>query len=122
MTKPKRDWAWKRLLGSAAPQQRTLNYRRPDFMTNAQGMTVRFHVPYPITPAAERFMGHVRKIEIEGEECWQWSGGDTFRVDEVKVTTPARFIYQEATGERLKRGEELRQVCKTPRYVRPAHR
>jgi hypothetical protein len=99
-----------------------LNYRRPDFMTNAQGLTVRFHVPYPITPAAERFMEHVRKIEIDDDECWQWTGGETFRVDEVKVTTPARFIYQEATGEKLRRGEELRQVCKTPRCVRPAHR
>jgi hypothetical protein len=99
-----------------------LSYRRPDFMTNAQGLTVRFHVPYPVTEAAERFMKKVRKVELDDEECWQWTGGETFRVDEVKVTTPARFIYQEATGEKLKRGEEVRQICKTPRCVRPAHR
>lgn len=53
MAKPKRDWAWKRLLGSATPKQRMLSYRRPDFMQNAQGLTVRFHVPYPIMPAAD---------------------------------------------------------------------
>jgi hypothetical protein len=116
------NWAWKRLLGAATPNQRRLNYRRPDFMQNAQGMTVRFHAPHPITPAAGRFMEKVRKIEIDGEECWRWTGGETFRVDDDTVTTPARFIYQEATGEKLRRGDKLRQTCKTPRCIRPAHR
>lgn len=101
-------------------------YREPDFMTNARGQLVRYHAPHPIRPAVERFMDMVNKIEIEIEidddECWQWTGGATFRVDDVKITTPARFIYQEATGEKLKRGEELRQTCKTPRCVRPFHR
>lgn len=67
-------------------------------------------------------MEMVRKIEIADDECWQWIGGETFRVDEVKITTPARFIYQEATGEKLRRGEKLRQTCKTASCVRPAHR
>lgn len=69
-------------------------------------------------PAIERFLAMVRKIEIDGDECWIVEA-ETFRVDEFTVTTPARFIYQEATGEKLQRSDALRQTCKTPRCARP---
>jgi hypothetical protein len=96
--KPPRDWAWKRLLEAASPKQRTLNYRRPDYMTNAHGQTVRYHAPHPVTPATERFMALVRIVpNADDLDCWQWHGGDTFRVDEQTVTTPQRFIWREAT-------------------------
>lgn len=119
--KPVRDWAWKRLLEGASPKQRMLNYRRPDFMTNAQGRTVRFHVPHKIIPAIDRFFALVRKVEVEDDECWIVDG-NTFRVDDLRITTPARFVWQEVTGEKLKRSDVLRQMCKTPHCVRPAHR
>jgi hypothetical protein len=119
--KPARDWAWKRLLEAAPPKERTLNYRRPDYMKNDQGQTVRFHVPHPVTPAIDRFFALIRKVEISDDECWV-ADGDTFRVDDLTVTTPARFIWQEVMGEKLKRGDALRQICKTPRCCRPAHR
>src|SRR5262245_35973748 len=119
--KPARDWAWRRLLEGASPKQRALNYRRPDYMINAQGRTVRFHAPHPITPAIERFFALVRKIDVDDDECWIVEG-DTFRVDDLIVTTPARFIWQEVTGEKLLRGDVLYQTCKTPRCCRPAHR
>lgn len=118
--KPARDWAWKRLTAPAGPKQ-PMNYRRPDYMLNAQGQTVRFHAPHPITPAIDRLLGMIRKVEIAGDECWIVDA-ETFRVDELTVTTPARFLYQETTGEKLRRGESLRQTCKTPRCARPAHR
>jgi hypothetical protein len=121
MDKPKRDWAWKRLTQAAGEKKRPLNYRKPDYMINGDGRTVRFHVPHPITPAIERLLTMIRKVEIDGDECWVVEG-KTFRVDEEMVTTPARFMYQEATGEKLRPGDALRQTCKTPRFVRPAHR
>ena len=122
--KPPRDWAWKRLTESAS-EKRPMSYRKPDFMLNAQGQTVRFHVPHPIVPAVERFMALVRSVACADdaeEDCWQWIGGDTFRVDDLTVTTPQRFIYQEATGEKLKDNESLYPTCQTPRCVRPSHR
>jgi hypothetical protein len=73
-----------------------MSYRKPDFMLNAKGQTVRFHVPHPIVPAVERFMALVRSVACADDaedDCWQWIGGDTFRVDDLTVTTPQRFIY-----------------------------
>jgi len=123
MAKPKRDWAWKRLTEAAGEKQRPPNYRRPDYMKNAQGRTVRFHVPYAIVPAIERFMAFVEIIPgVDDLDCWQWLGGDTFRVDEKTVTTLARFIWRETTGESLSDREALYQTCKTPWCCRPAHR
>jgi hypothetical protein len=55
-------------------------------------------------------------------DCWQWLGGDTFRVDEQTVTTSARFIWRKTTGEALGDREALYQICKTPSCCRPAHR
>jgi hypothetical protein len=123
MAKSKRDWAWKRLKDTAGEKDRPANYRRPDYMINAQGRTVRFHVPHAIVPAAERFMAFVEIVPgTDDLDCWQWFGGDTFRVDDKIVTTPARFIWRETTGETLGDGEALYQICKTPWCVRPAHR
>jgi hypothetical protein len=122
--KPPRDWTWKRLTEPAG-KKRPLNYRKPDFMLNAHGQTVRFHAPHPIVPAIERFMAFVRSVACADDaedDCWQWIGGDTFRIDELTVTTPQRFIYQEATGEKLKANESLFQLCQTPGCVRPSHR
>lgn len=55
--KPSRDWAWKRLR-EAAGEKRPPNYRKPDYMLNAHGQTVRFHVPHP-TGRAQRGVLHV---------------------------------------------------------------
>src|SRR6266511_3783248 len=85
-------------------------------------MERRFHVPHPILPAIERFRALVEVIEITDDDCWQWLGGDTFRVDDLIVTTPQRLIYQEATGEKLSDCEAMYQTCKTPTCFPHAHR
>ena len=123
MAKPKRDWAWKRLTEPAGEKKLPTNYRRPDYMKNAQGRTVRFHVPYAIVPAIERFMAFVEIVPgADDLDCWQWLGGDTFRVDDETVRTPARFIWRETTGETLSDRDALYQTCKTPWCCRPTHR
>jgi hypothetical protein len=123
MTKPKRDWAWKRFTEAAGEKKRSTNYRRPDYMINAQGRTVRFHVTHAIVPAIERFMAFVEIVSgADDLDCWQWLGSDTFRVDEETVTTPARFIWRETTGKMLSDREALYQTCKTPWCCRLAHR
>ena len=92
-------------------------------MLNAQSQTVWFHAPHPITPAIERFMALVRSAASANAadgDCWQWIGADTFRVDDLIVTTPERFIYQEATGEELHPDEALFQLCQRPRCAGPS--
>jgi hypothetical protein len=118
MTKPKRDWAWRRLLENAPPKQRALNYRRPDFMTNKRGQTVRYHAAHPTTPALDRFFKLTRRVRVDGEDCIVWEGGDTFRVDDDTVTTPARFYWEEMKGEPLVEGDKLRRACKTAGCVK----
>jgi len=118
MTKPKRDWMWKRLLESAPPQQRAMNYRRPDFMTNAHGRTVRYHAPHPMKPAIDRFFALTERVDVDGEYCIVWRGGDTFRVDDDTVTTPARFYWEAMGKEKLGENDKLRRGCHTPRCVK----
>lgn len=117
MAKRKRDWAWRRLLENAPAKERMLNYRRPDFMQNARGQTVRYHAPHPTTPALDRFFKMTNRVRVDGEECIVWTGGDTFRVDDDTVTTPARFYWEEMKGEKLNANDVLRRGCKTPRCV-----
>jgi hypothetical protein len=85
---------WRRLAegqpGANKPK-RAANYRRPDFMENAQGQTVRQHVPHPTTPALERFVALTERVLVGDDYCVVWRGGDTFRVDDDTITTPARF-------------------------------
>jgi hypothetical protein len=124
MAERKHNWMWRRLEEREAASQRrrrTVNYRRPDFMTNAQGQTVRQHCPHPTKPVIRRFFAMTQHVEIrEGDPCLVWKGGDTFKVDADTntVTTPARFYWEWATGEKLKDGEVLYRTCKTPRCVK----
>jgi len=121
MAKPKRDWAWRRLLGASGEggKVKPLNYRRPDFMENKQGRTVRFHCPHPTKAAEDRFFALTKQVEnYEGNPCVVWTGGDTFRVDDDTVTTPARFYWETMKGEKLAKNDVLRRGCKTPRCVK----
>jgi hypothetical protein len=118
MGKRKRDWAWRRLLENAPAKERVLNYRRPDFMTNKQGQTVRYHAPHPTTPALDRFFKLTKRVKVDGEECIVWTGGDTFRVDDDTITTPARFYWEAMKGEKLGEKDKLRRGCYTPRCVK----
>lgn len=119
MAKRKRDWCWRRLEEPAGERQpRVANYRRPDFMTNKRGQTVRFHAPHPTTPAAKRFFALVKVERIDGVEHVIWRGGDTFRVDDDTVTTPARFYFETMTGQKLGPGDVLRRGCKIPHCVK----
>lgn len=118
MAKRKRDWAWRRLAERGGPPQPT-NYRRPDYIVNAQGRTVRNHAPHPTTPALDRFFALTKQVEnYEGNPCVVWTGGDTFRVDDNTVTTPARFYWETMKGEKLTDNDVLRRDCKTPRCVK----
>src|SRR5262245_39170123 len=120
MANRKRDWTWRRLLGTPADGSKPapLNYRRPDFMTNAQGKTVRFHAPHPTKPALDRFMAMTERVRVNGDVCIVWRGGDTFRVDDDTVTTPARFYWEAMKSEKLGENDKLRRACKTPRCVK----
>src|SRR5688572_14450876 len=103
MAKRKHDWMWRRLTEGATGEKvrRTMNYRRPDLMTNADGLTVRSHSPHPIKPALDRFMARTKRVRIGADVCIVWDGGDTFRVDDDTVTTPARFYWEAMKGEKL---------------------
>lgn len=119
--KPKRDWMWKRLANQAtAPDRkpRPVNYRRPDFMTNKHGQTVRQHVPHPITPALERFTALTERRIVGDDTCVIWLGGDKFRVDDDTLASPARFYWEALLGEKLRDDEALYRACKTPRCVK----
>lgn len=112
---------WRRLAeGPAqAPRPRRLpNYRRPDFMENAQGQTVRQHAPHPTTPAIDRFIAMTERLLVGDDLCVVWRGGDTFRVDDDTVTTPARFYWEALLGEKLGPHEVLYRACKTPHCVK----
>src|SRR5262245_28391456 len=118
----KRNWMWRRLLESAPPKERALNYRRPDFMTNKHGQTVRHHAPHPTTPAIDRFFALTKRVNVDGEDFIVWTGGDTFRVDDDTVTTPARFYWETMKGEKLGEKDKLRRGCYTPRCVKHKRR
>lgn len=114
------DWTWKKLAEHEPKHSR--GDIQPDIIINPQGNTVRHHCDYKRTPALDRFTELIKKIQINDDECWQWLGGDTFRVDDDRVTTPQRFIYEEMTGEKLADQEKLVKTCRTPWCCRPAHR
>lgn len=119
----KHNWMWRRLEereASAQRRARVTNWRRPDFMTNAHGQTVRAHVPHPTTPAVERFLAMTERRLVGDDYCIVWKGGDTFKVDAEAniVAVPARFYWEMVTGEKLKEGEVLRRACKTPRCIK----
>jgi hypothetical protein len=122
MAERKHNWAWRRLAeaGEAVKQQRR-SPRPIELRGDPNLRAPREHVQRSIAPAAERFMALVERVEADDDQCWRWLGGKTFRVDEALITTPARFIYQEATGEKLGAADALYQTCKTLRCVRPAH-
>jgi len=123
-TKPARDWAWRRLLSVPADGKAPtpLNYRRPDFMTNKHGQTVRYHAPHPTTPALDRFFALTKQVEYGDDVCIVWTGGDTFRVDDDTITTPARFYWEQMKGEKLGEKDKLRRACYTPRCVKHKRR
>lgn len=122
MAKRKHNWMWRRLAEGppgGEKKYRPTNYRKPDLIENKEGRMVRYHAPHPITPALDRFFALTRQVEnYEGDPCIVWDGGDTFRVDDDTVTTPARFYWEAMKGEKLGAGEVLRRACKTPRCVK----
>ena len=120
MAERKRNWMWRRLAeGPEGKNRRPTNYRRPDYMINKQGETVRYHAPHPMTPGLIRFLRKTERVFIDPEDaCIVWTGGDTFRVDGATVTTPARYYWEAFTGEKLKPADVLYRTCKTPRCVK----
>lgn len=118
MAKRTRDWAWRRLAEGEGKQYRPPNYRKPDFQINKQGKTVRQHCPHPTTPALDRFFKLTKRVRIGDDVCIVWQGGETFRVNDDVVTTPARFYWEEMRGEKLGDNDVLRRDCKTPRCVK----
>lgn len=117
-----RDWTWKKLEDRQRDRQRHASSRRPDYMENASGLTVRYHVPHPRTEAAERFAAMTRQVDAGLDQtCLVFTGGATFRVDDDTVTTPRRFIYEYLMEEKLPRDVRLRTLCRTPKCCRIAH-
>lgn len=93
-------------------------YRKPDYIQNRFGQTVKAHVDYPRTDAAERFRKKTERVLIGDDYCVVWRGGETFRIDDDKVTTPARYYYEAICGETLTKGVPLVQTCTTARCVK----
>ena len=98
-----------------------MSWRRPDYLVNRHGQTVRFHCDYPRTDALERFMKLTKRVLTEDDYCIVFTGGTRFRVDDETITTPARFIYQALMGEKLSEAVYLIRTCKTPRCCRLSH-
>lgn len=99
-----------------------MEYRQAEFIANKQGMIVRPQKLKDRRPAITRFLEMTERVKNGDDYCLVWRGGDTFRVDDDTVTTPARFIYQEITGETLPPRWRLVQTCKTPNCVKSSHR
>jgi hypothetical protein len=118
--KPPRDWMWKRLAETASPRAFP-TWRRPDYLINRFGEQVRFHCEYPRSEAIDRFMAMTRRVLTEEDYCIVFTGGKRFRVDDDLVTTPARFIYQALSGQKLPESEYLFRACSTPRCCRLSH-
>jgi hypothetical protein len=58
------------------------------------------------------------RVLVRDDYCVVWQGGDTFRVDDDTITTPARFYYEMMLGESLGANEVLYRACSTPRCVK----
>mgnify|MGYP001769420438 CR=1 FL=1 len=83
---------------------------------------VRAQVQRQRTEAADRFLALTEQREA-GEDlpCIVFTGGETFRVDDVTITTPMRFAYEMITGEAPPENRRIRRKCKTPGCVRLSH-
>lgn len=93
-------------------------YRKPDYISNRFGQTVKAHGEYPRTDAAERFRRKTQRVLIADDYCIIWRGGKTFRVDDDTVTTPARYYYEAICDEVLIKGVPLVQTCGTVRCIK----
>src|SRR5262245_39105432 len=113
---PKR-WMWKQL-ADASGEQPYMAYRKPEYMYNRFGQIVKCHSDYPRTDAVQRFIRLTERVLIGDDYCIVWRGGDTFRVDDDTVTTPARFFWRAIHGERLQDNQILRRTCQTPHCVK----
>lgn len=116
-----KNWTWKILTGGKSSAR--LSDARPSRQRNRHGEIVRYHAPHPVAAPETRLQ---RKIKLalrpgEDSECWEWQGCATFRVSDDVVTTPARFAYEYTTGEQLRDGEALFQVCGGCNCIRPLH-
>jgi hypothetical protein len=118
MAKRKYDWMWRRLAEQGESQRQQRRPRRIELRGDPTKRTVRDHVPHPITPAIERFIAMTERRVVGDDTCVIWKGGETFRVDDEAITTPARFYWETMLGEKLGADERLRQTCKTPRCIK----
>src|SRR5262245_61627973 len=112
MAKRRYNWMWRRLTESAPTQQR----RRPrpvELRGDPTLRTVREHAPHQTTPAIDRFVALTERRLVDDEYCVIWKGGETFRVDDFTVTTPARFYWETMLGEKLRDDEKLYRACRT---------
>lgn len=119
MAKRKRDWMWRRLAeqGDQARQQQRRR-RVVELRGDPTKRTVRDHAQHPTAPAIDRFLALTERRLVGDDTCVIWKGGETFRVDDDIVTTPARFYRETLLGEKLGTDERLRQTCKTPRCIK----
>lgn len=117
MPKRQKDWMWRRLSENAATQ-RQRQRRVVELRGDPSLRGIRHHVPHPTTPAIERFVAMTQRVLIGDDYCVIWKGGQTFRVDDGIITTPARFYWETLLGERLRDDEALYRDCKTPRCIK----
>jgi hypothetical protein len=115
-----RDWIWKTLedkdaISGALPPERL------GIVLNKNGELVRYQKPKEIKPPLERFMDSIEEIDLDGETCWLWTGGDQFWVQGGTVISPWRYAYELFIGARVPRGANFRWKCATPRCCLPEH-
>lgn len=119
MAQRKHNWMWRRLTENAAEIQQRRRPAKPVELRGDPALRgVRQHCPHPTTPALERFLALTERVLVNDEYCVVWRGGDTFRVDDDTITTPARFYWETLLGEKLGPNEALYRGCKTPRCVK----
>jgi hypothetical protein len=118
MARRKYNWMWRRLAEQGTSARRTRVPWRIEYQGDPTLRQPRQHISHSITPAVERFNAMTKEVAIGDDRCLVWCGGETFRIDEATITTPARFYWEVVKGERLKDAETLRRTCKTPHCVK----
>lgn len=116
MAKREYNWMWRRLAAQSAPR-RQRQARAVELRGDPTKRDVRDHTAYPTTPALDRFLALTERVLVGDDTCVVWRGGETFRVDDDTVTTPARFYWQIVHGP-LSEDEILWKACKTASCVK----
>ncbi len=92
-------------------------YRRPDYIKNARGQTVKWTKPKARRPAVERFFD---RLDYVGE-CWVYRGCEQFWINDYVVLSPWRFSYEIHSGSLAPKHARFIWWCGRPKCCNPEH-